>query len=128
MEDAHNFAGHLCQRDHSALVLPMPIRLAAAVLIILWVSAIASAFIDNIPYTATMIPVVMQIAHDLNIDLSPERHVLQFVYLTFARGVLVACSTATINVPWRIDDNARGEIDDGRLADVRSIRESDDDA
>ena len=33
-------------------------RLAAAVVIILWVSAIASAFIDNIPYTATMIPIV----------------------------------------------------------------------
>ena len=30
------------------------VRLAAAILIVLWVSAVASAFIDNIPYTATM--------------------------------------------------------------------------
>jgi Na+/H+ antiporter NhaD/arsenite permease-like protein len=32
--------------------------LSVAVIIILWVSAIASAFIDNIPFTATMLPVV----------------------------------------------------------------------
>jgi Na+/H+ antiporter NhaD/arsenite permease-like protein len=32
--------------------------LPVAVLMILWVSAIASAFIDNIPFTATMLPIV----------------------------------------------------------------------
>ncbi|GKT08848.1 SLC13 family permease [Desulforhabdus sp. TSK] len=32
--------------------------LVAAILMILWVSAIASAFIDNIPFTATMLPIV----------------------------------------------------------------------
>jgi Na+/H+ antiporter NhaD/arsenite permease-like protein len=32
--------------------------LAIAVIMILWVSAIASAFIDNIPFTATMLPIV----------------------------------------------------------------------
>lgn len=32
--------------------------LVAAVLMILWVSAIASAIIDNIPFTATMLPIV----------------------------------------------------------------------
>ena len=35
-------------------------QFVAALVIILWVSAIASAFIDNIPYTITMIPVVLQ--------------------------------------------------------------------
>ena len=40
------------------------IRLTAAMVILLWVSAIASAFIDNIPYTATMIPIVLQISHE----------------------------------------------------------------
>jgi Na+/H+ antiporter NhaD/arsenite permease-like protein len=34
-------------------------NLTIAVLMILWVSAIASAFIDNIPFTATMLPVVL---------------------------------------------------------------------
>ncbi len=34
-------------------------NLTIAVIMILWVSAIASAFIDNIPFTATMLPVVL---------------------------------------------------------------------
>ena len=34
-------------------------NLTAAIIIVLWVSAIASAFIDNIPFTATMLPVVL---------------------------------------------------------------------
>jgi len=34
-------------------------NLTFAVIMILWVSAIASAFIDNIPFTATMLPVVL---------------------------------------------------------------------
>lgn len=34
-------------------------NLTVAVVMILWVSAIASAFIDNIPFTATMLPVVL---------------------------------------------------------------------
>ena len=33
-------------------------NLTAAIVIILWVSALASAFIDNIPFTATMLPVI----------------------------------------------------------------------
>jgi len=33
-------------------------NLTAAIIIVLWVSAIASAFIDNIPFTATMLPVI----------------------------------------------------------------------
>lgn len=32
--------------------------LIAAVLMVLWVSALASAFIDNIPFTATMLPII----------------------------------------------------------------------
>jgi Na+/H+ antiporter NhaD/arsenite permease-like protein len=32
--------------------------LPVAIILVLWVSAIASAFIDNIPFTATMLPIV----------------------------------------------------------------------
>jgi Na+/H+ antiporter NhaD/arsenite permease-like protein len=32
--------------------------LMVAIIMVLWVSAIASAFIDNIPFTATMLPIV----------------------------------------------------------------------
>ena len=38
--------------------------------IILWVSAIASAFIDNIPFSATMIPVINALAEATGIDLA----------------------------------------------------------
>lgn len=38
--------------------------------IIIWVSAIASAFIDNIPFAATMIPVISNLAAAQGIDLS----------------------------------------------------------
>ncbi len=34
-------------------------KLWLAIVLILWVSAIASAFIDNIPFTATMLPIVL---------------------------------------------------------------------
>ena len=38
--------------------------------IIIWVSAVASAFIDNIPFSATMIPVIDTLAKTQGIDLS----------------------------------------------------------
>lgn len=39
--------------------------------IIVWASVLISAFIDNIPYVATMIPVIAGIASALNIDPTP---------------------------------------------------------
>ena len=72
------------------------VRLAAAIMIILWISAIASAFIDNIPYTATMIPVVMQIAHDLNIDLNPLIWALAFGACLGGNGTLIGASANVV--------------------------------
>jgi Na+/H+ antiporter NhaD/arsenite permease-like protein len=40
-------------------------QLTVAICLILWVSAITSAFLDNIPYTATMIPVVQILSDSL---------------------------------------------------------------
>ena len=40
------------------------------VAVILWVSAIASAFVDNIPFAATMIPVIQSLAATTGMDLS----------------------------------------------------------
>lgn len=39
-------------------------------IIILWVSAITSAFVDNIPFAATMIPVIRAIAAAEGMDIS----------------------------------------------------------
>ena len=36
--------------------------------IIVWASVVISAFIDNIPYVATMIPIIAGIAHEMGID------------------------------------------------------------
>lgn len=38
--------------------------------IILWVSAIASAFVDNIPFAATMVPVIQSLADTAGVDLN----------------------------------------------------------
>ncbi|MCM1157384.1 MAG: SLC13 family permease [Bacteroidales bacterium] len=38
--------------------------------IIIWVSAVASAFVDNIPFAATMIPVIRSLAETTGVDLS----------------------------------------------------------
>lgn len=40
------------------------------VAIIIWVSAIASAFVDNIPFAATMIPVIKTLAATTGVDVS----------------------------------------------------------
>lgn len=45
-------------------------NLMLMIAIIIWVSAIASAFIDNIPFAATMIPVISNLAATQGVDLS----------------------------------------------------------
>ncbi|NLG04633.1 MAG: citrate transporter [Clostridia bacterium] len=45
-------------------------KLKLMVAIIIWVSAIASAFVDNIPFAATMIPVIKSLAITQGVDLS----------------------------------------------------------
>jgi Na+/H+ antiporter NhaD/arsenite permease-like protein len=44
-------------------------RLVVAMIVVLWVSAIVSGFLDNIPYTATMVPVVEILANDPDMKL-----------------------------------------------------------
>jgi Na+/H+ antiporter NhaD/arsenite permease-like protein len=42
-------------------------NLTLAVIMVLWVAAIASAFIDNIPFTATMLPIVAFLNQSMNV-------------------------------------------------------------
>ena len=73
------------------------VRLAAAILIVLWVSAIASAFIDNIPYTATMIPIVLQISHNLgDYLLTPLIWALAFGACLGGNGTLIGASANVV--------------------------------
>ena len=45
-------------------------NLMLMIAIIIWVSAIASAFVDNIPFAATMIPIINNLAATQGVDLS----------------------------------------------------------
>lgn len=73
-------------------------RLAAAVVIILWVSALVSAFIDNIPYTAAMVPVVVRLGTDpaLNLPLSPLIYALAFGTCLGGNGTLIGASANVV--------------------------------
>lgn len=44
-------------------------QLAVAILLILWVSAIASAFVDNIPLTTMMVKIAISLAENEALDL-----------------------------------------------------------
>ena len=71
-------------------------RFVAALVIILWVSAIASAFIDNIPYTITMVPVVLQISQTLSLDLGPMIWALAFGACLGGNGTLIGASANVV--------------------------------
>lgn len=42
--------------------VPEKYQLTTAIVLILWVSGIASAVIDNIPFTTMMIPIIIRLA------------------------------------------------------------------
>ncbi|GAB0099741.1 P protein isoform X1 [Sergentomyia squamirostris] len=69
-------------------------RLAVAIIIILWVSAITSAFVDSIPVTTMMIRVVVSLAENeaLGLPLQPLVWALAFGPCLGANGTLVGAS------------------------------------
>lgn len=46
-------------------------NMTLVIVIILWISAIASAFVDNIPFSATMIPVITTLASTQGLPIRP---------------------------------------------------------
>ena len=84
------------QVESSIIFFDLEYRFVAALVIILWVSAIASAFIDNIPYTITMIPVVLQISVSLNLDLGPLIWALAFGACLGGNGTLIGASANVV--------------------------------
>ncbi|KAK7097317.1 P protein-like isoform X2 [Littorina saxatilis] len=73
-------------------------RLTAAVVIIVWVSALASSFIDNIPYTTAMIPVLKQLSDDVDVDLQllPLVIALAFGACLGGNGTLIGASANVV--------------------------------
>jgi len=71
-------------------------RLAVAVILIIWVSAIVSAFVDNIPYTAAMVPVIVQLAEDDDIPLQPLVWSLVYGSCLGGNGTLTGASANVV--------------------------------
>mgnify|MGYP000218038662 CR=1 FL=1 len=61
-------------------------------LLIVWISAILSAFIDNIPFVMTMIPVVFNISSTLHLDPEPLLWALSLGACLGGNGTLVGAS------------------------------------
>nr|AOW69302.1 pink-eyed dilution-like 1 [Savillea parva] len=70
-------------------------RTIVAITLLIWISAIVSAFLDNIPYTATMIPVIAQLADEddgLGLDLVTLAWALAFGACLGGNGSLIGAS------------------------------------
>jgi Na+/H+ antiporter NhaD/arsenite permease-like protein len=50
---------------------PAESQLVVAIVVIIWISAIVSGFLDNIPYTTTMVPVILQLSSNLQLPIRP---------------------------------------------------------
>ena len=79
--------------------VPESSRLAVAILIVLWVSAVVSAFLDNIPFVTAMIPVVLQLGEDpvVNLPLPPLIYALAFGACMGGTGTLVGSSANLVS-------------------------------
>ncbi|EGD73044.1 P protein, partial [Salpingoeca rosetta] len=78
--------------------LPADSRLAVSIILVLWISALASSFIDNIPFTTAMIPVIKSIAADEKIDLPlrPLVWALAFGACLGGNGTLIGASANVV--------------------------------
>lgn len=65
-------------------------------LLVLWLSAIASAFIDNIPFVATMIPMLQEIGHISGMNLEPVWWSLALGACLGGNGTLIGASANVI--------------------------------
>ncbi|CRL00831.1 CLUMA_CG014082, isoform A [Clunio marinus] len=73
-------------------------RLAVAILIILWVSALASAFVDNIPLTTMMVKIAISLSENeaLNLPLQPLVWALAFGACLGGNGTLIGASANVV--------------------------------
>ncbi|XP_050501740.1 P protein-like isoform X4 [Diabrotica virgifera virgifera] len=73
-------------------------RLATAIVLILWVSAVASAFVDNLPLTTMMIRIAIDLSHneELHLPLPPLIWALSFGSCLGGNGSLFGSSSNII--------------------------------
>ncbi|XP_072120342.1 P protein [Mobula birostris] len=78
--------------------VPEDQRLAVALILVIWVSALASSLIDNIPFTATMIPVLLNLsqAADVNLPVKPLIFALAMGACLGGNGTLIGASANVV--------------------------------
>ena len=75
---------------------PSDQQLVVAIMLLLWVSAVVSAVLANIPYTATMVPIVTLMAKDLSLDTQTLVIALAFGACLGGCGTVVGASANLI--------------------------------
>ncbi|XP_074650858.1 P protein-like [Tubulanus polymorphus] len=73
-------------------------QLPVAIVLILWIAALASSFIDNIPFTTAMVPVLIRLSEDtaLNLPLHPIVWALAFGTCLGGNGTLIGASANVV--------------------------------
>uniref|UniRef100_A0A1B6C5S4 Citrate transporter-like domain-containing protein n=1 Tax=Clastoptera arizonana TaxID=38151 RepID=A0A1B6C5S4_9HEMI len=90
------FIGH--QTEEVILLIDKEWRLAAAIMLILWVSALASSFVDNIPLTTMMIRIVISLNQneELKLPLQPLVWSLALGACLGGNGTLIGSSSNVV--------------------------------
>jgi len=68
------------------------------IMAILWVSAIASAFVDNIPFVATMIPLIFELGQMSNMDIYPLWWALSLGACLGGNGTAIGASANVVAI------------------------------
>ncbi|XP_067134340.1 P protein-like [Centruroides vittatus] len=73
-------------------------RLLVAIVVILWVSALASSFIDNIPFTTAMVQIITDLSDndELDLPLIPLVYALSFGACLGGNGTLIGASANVV--------------------------------
>lgn len=71
-------------------------NMVMTMLIILWVSAIVSAFLDNIPFVATLIPMILTIQAESGMDITPLWWALSLGACLGGNGTLIGASANVV--------------------------------
>ncbi|MEN6462026.1 MAG: ArsB/NhaD family transporter, partial [Syntrophomonas sp.] len=71
-------------------------NLKATTILLLWFSAIASAFIDNIPFVATFIPLIKEFGHISHMSISPFWWALSLGACLGGNGTIIGASANVV--------------------------------
>ncbi|KAJ9580769.1 hypothetical protein L9F63_024053, partial [Diploptera punctata] len=84
------------QTEYIILSVNEESRLCIAILLILWVSALASAFVDNIPLTTMMVRIIENLNDELELPLQPLVWALAFGACLGGNGTLIGASANVV--------------------------------